>query len=87
MMDFNKYAPQVQEAYAKLEVHMAKLQKKMEKQYLSTYEKDPEQAKKLIQDLENEVIKEALDLTDELTNKIFTDLTHDTDMKYHFEGA
>ena len=87
MVDFNKFAPQVKEAYAKFEVHMAELQKKMEKQYLSNYKKDPEQAKKLIQDLENQVTKEALALTDQLTNQIFTKLTHDTDMKYHFEGA
>ena len=36
---------------------------------------------------EDKVMQDALSLTEQLTRQVMTQMTHDTDMKYHFEGA
>ena len=87
MTDFNKYAPKVKESFASFEASTADLQKKMEDQYMATYKNDPDQAKQIIQDFQNKMVEDALALTASLTNEIFTQMTNDTDNKYHFEGA
>jgi dipeptidase len=87
MTDFNKYAPKVTESFATFEAHTTELQKKMEDQYMATYKTDPEKAKQLIQDFENQMTADALKLAESLTNEILTGMTNDIDNKYHFEGA
>ncbi|MCT6999847.1 dipeptidase, partial [Salmonella enterica subsp. enterica serovar Abaetetuba] len=39
------------------------------------------------QTFEDKTMQDALNLTDSLTNQVFSKMTHATDMKYHFEGA
>ncbi|WP_108651675.1 C69 family dipeptidase [Dongshaea marina] len=87
MVNYKQYAPIVQKAYHQFEKQTFANQKKMEQRYLAIYKKDPKAARELIQNLENKTTEQALVLTDQLTNQLFTKLTHDTDMKYHFEGA
>ncbi|MGL5238033.1 MAG: C69 family dipeptidase, partial [Plesiomonas shigelloides] len=51
------------------------------------YKTEPAKAQQVLQKFEDKTMQAALDLTDKLTNQVFTKMTHDTDMKYHFEGA
>lgn len=87
MQDYNAYAPDVQRAYQAFEQQTAERQKTMEKEYLKLYKTEPEKARTLLQNFEDNTMQEALTLTDTLTNQVFTKMTHATDMKYHFEGA
>lgn len=41
----------------------------------------------MLQTFEDKVMQDALSLTEQLTRQVMTQMTHDTDMKYHFEGA
>ncbi|WP_258176004.1 hypothetical protein [Photobacterium damselae] len=41
----------------------------------------------MINNFEQQTVTDALKLTDQLTNTLFTKLTHKVDMTYHFEGA
>ncbi|HIF9420968.1 TPA: C69 family dipeptidase [Photobacterium damselae] len=87
MMDWNDFAPIVQKAYQNFEQQTAQKQKEMEKQYLAIYKSEPKQAQALINNFEQQTVTDALKLTDQLTNTLFTKLTHKVDMTYHFEGA
>lgn len=87
MTDWNKYAPVVQKAYREFEQQTAVAQQKMEKQYLATYQQHPLTAEQIINSFEQQTSDKALALTEKLTNDIFTQMTHATDMTYHFEGA
>ncbi|BDH47290.1 peptidase [Salmonella enterica subsp. enterica serovar Choleraesuis] len=101
MQNYKAYAPEVQLAYASFEQQTAEKQQSMEQEYLKIYKSQPQKAQQLIQDFENQTMKGALDLTDKLTQQVtaklgltgkltleqITKMTHDVDMKYHFEGA
>ncbi|OKB66838.1 peptidase C69 [Serratia marcescens] len=87
MQNYNAYAPDVQRAYHAFEQQTAQRQHTMEQTYLKLYQSQPKQAQALLQQFEDQTMQDALTLTDTLTNQVFTKLTHDTDMKYHFEGA
>ncbi|MGL5798978.1 MAG: C69 family dipeptidase, partial [Plesiomonas sp.] len=87
MQNYNAYASDVQRAYKAFEEQTAVQQQNMEKEYLKLYKTKPAEAQQLLQKFEDKTMQAALDLTDKLTNQIFTKMTGDTDMKYHFEGA
>ncbi|MDN6089857.1 MAG: dipeptidase, partial [Enterobacterales bacterium] len=69
------------------EKNTAVQQTAMEKEYLKLYQSQPQQAQKVLQTFEDKVMQDALSLTEQLTRQVMTQMTHDTDMKYHFEGA
>ncbi|EJC7272790.1 C69 family dipeptidase, partial [Salmonella enterica] len=87
MQDYNAYAPDVQRAYLVFEKQIAGKQKTMEQEYLKLYKSEPKKAQELLQTFEDKTMQDALNLTDSLTNQVFSKMTHATDMKYHFEGA
>ncbi|WP_367299545.1 C69 family dipeptidase [Hafnia alvei] len=87
MQNYNAYAPEVEKAYAQFEKNTAVQQTAMEKEYLKLYQSQPQQAQKVLQTFEDKVMQDALSLTEQLTRHVMTQMTHDTDMKYHFEGA
>lgn len=87
MQNYNAYAPEVEKAYAEFEKNTATQQASMEKEYLKLYQAHPQQAQKVLQSFEDKVMADALALTNKLTLQVITQMTHDTDMKYHFEGA
>lgn len=87
MQDYNAYAPDVQRAYLAFEKQTAEKQKTMEQEYLKLYKSEPKKAQELLQTFEDKTMQDALNLTDSLTNQVFSKMTHATDMKYHFEGA
>ncbi|KAB7678234.1 C69 family dipeptidase [Plesiomonas shigelloides] len=87
MQNYNAYAPDVQRAYKAFEEQTAVQQAAMEQEYLKLYKTEPAKAQQVLQKFEDKTMQAALDLTDKLTNQVFTKMTHDTDMKYHFEGA
>lgn len=87
MQNYNVYAPDVQRAYKAFEEQTAVQQAAMDQEYLKLYKTEPAKAQQVLQKFEDKTMQAALDLTDKLTNQVFTKMTHDTDMKYHFEGA
>lgn len=87
MQNYSAYAPDIQNAYAKFEQQTALQQEKMEKEYLKIYQHEPHKAQQLLQNFEDKTMQDALNLTKQLTSQIITKMTHDTDLKYHFEGA
>lgn len=82
MMDYNKYAPIVKDAYKNFEVSLEARQAKMEKEYVEIYKKDKVKANELLNSFSKQVMMDAKLLTIDLTNKIFTMLTNDTDIKW-----
>lgn len=82
MMDYNKYAPIVKEAYKNFEDSLDIRQEKMEKEYVNLYKTDKNKANKLLNDFSKQAMMDAKLLTMDLTNKIFTLLTEDTDAKW-----
>ncbi|HFZ8992974.1 TPA: C69 family dipeptidase [Citrobacter freundii] len=87
MQNYSAYAPDVQKAYARFEQQTARQQQTMEKEYLQLYKSQPQKAQQLLQNFEDKTMQDALTLTKQLTQQVITKMTHDTDMKYHFEGA
>lgn len=81
MTDYEKYSPVVKEAYAKFEKELAVKQAKFEDEYVKLYKKDKKKADKLLNEFSKKTMQEAKDLTQELTNKVFTMLTADMDAK------
>ena len=81
MIDYEKYSPVVKEAYAKFEKELAVKQAKFEDEYVKLYKKDKKKADKLLNEFSQKTMQEAKDLTQELTNKVFTMLTADMDAK------
>ena len=60
---------------------MALKQAKFEDEYVKLYKKDKKKADKLLNEFSKKTMQEAKDLTQELTNKVFTMLTADMDAK------
>lgn len=87
MVNFNRYAPIIQDVYLKLEEAMDQRQKEMEDEYLRIYKTQPIRAKELIQEFSEKVMQLALDVTDELIEDLFTRLTIDIQAEYRFAGA
>lgn len=87
MVNFNKYAPLIQDVYAKFEAETDQRQKEMEEEYLKIYQSQPIKAKEMIQSFSDLVMQKALDITDELIEELFTLLTIDIEAEYKFAGA
>lgn len=87
MQDYNAYAPDVQRAYQAFQQQTATRQHAMEQAYLKAYKTEPKKATQIIQKFEDKTMTDALALTHKLTWQVLTKMTHNTDMKYHFEGA
>ena len=87
MVNFNRYAPVIQEVYARFESETDQRQKEMEEEYLRIYKTQPLRAKELIQEFSEKVMQQALDVTDELIEDLFTRLTIDIQAEYRFAGA
>ncbi len=87
MVDFNAYAPIVQEAYRQLEEELDQRQREMETQYLAIYQHQPIRAQELLQEFTDFVLERALIITDGITEELFTRLAIDIQANYRFAGA
>ncbi len=87
MVNYNKYAPIIKEAYLKWEEETEQRQREMEHEYLQIVEKQPLKAKDLVQQFTAETMDSALALAKELEHTLFTELTRDTQATYRFAGA
>ncbi len=87
MVNYNKYAPIIKEAYDKLEAENDQRQKEMEEAYLKLYKKEPMKALDLLQDFSDSILNHALEVADDLVNELFTRLTYDIQQEYMFHGA
>ena len=87
MVDFNRYAPLIQSTYSRFEAETAQRQCEMEEQYLQIYKAQPIRARELLQSFSDKMLEAALDVTDKLTEKLFTCLAEDIQAEYRFAGA
>ncbi len=87
MVNFNRFAPIIQDTYAKFEKETTQRQKGMEEQYLQIYRSQPIRAQELIQQFSDKMLLDALDMADNLTEELFTLLAIDTQNEYRFAGA
>ncbi len=87
MVNYNAYAPVIQETYAKFEAEITQRQKEMEAQYLANYKTFPLHAQDLLQSFSDRILLQALDVADNLQEELFTRLTSDIQAEYKFAGA
>ncbi|MBB6275248.1 C69 family dipeptidase [Porphyromonas circumdentaria] len=87
MVNFNRYAPIIQETYARFEQETAQRQREMEEQYMAVYKTQPIHARELLQAFSDRMLKLALEVTDALIEELFTRLTEDIQAEYRFAGA
>ena len=87
MINYNKYAPIIKEAYAKFEAETDQRQREMEEEYLRIYKTQPLHAQDLLQAFSDKILNSALDLADRLQEKLFTLMTQDIQQEYLFHGA
>ena len=87
MVNYNVYAPVIQETYAKFEAEITQRQKEMEVQYLANYKTLPLHAQDLLQSFSDRILLQALDVADNLQEELFTRLTSDIQAEYKFAGA
>lgn len=81
MQNYEKYSPIVKKAYKEFEDKVALKQVDMEKEYMKYYDASNKiKANEILNDFAQRVMSEAWQLTDDLTNEIFTLLTDDTDL-------
>ena len=87
MTNYNKYAPNIKEAYANFEAETDQRQREMEEEYLRIYKTQPLHAQDLLQAFSDKILNSALDLADRLQEKLFTLMTQDIQQEYLFHGA
>ncbi len=87
MVNFNRYAPLIQETYGRFEAETTQRQAEMEQQYLAIYKTLPLQAQDMLQAFSDKVLLDALRVADRLQEELFTRLTSDIQAEYKFAGA
>ncbi len=87
MVNYKKYAPMIQEAYAKWEQETDQRQREMEYEYMQMINNQPLKAKDLIQQFAETTMQSAMNLADKLTNDLLTQMTFDIQAEYRFAGA
>lgn len=87
MVNYNRYAPIIKKVYADFEAEMDQRQREMEERYLAVYQTQPLYAKDLLQEFSDQLLRSALEVTDQLIETLFTQLTIDIQAEYEFHGA
>ncbi|MDO4789846.1 MAG: C69 family dipeptidase [Porphyromonas sp.] len=87
MVNFNRYAPFIQNAYLTWEAETAKRQAEMEEEYMRIVKQAPSKARDMLQEFSEKTMQSAIDLADRLTENLFTFLTEDIQAEYRFAGA
>lgn len=87
MTDYNRYAPVIKETYRRLEEENDQRQKEMEAEYLSKCKSRPIEASELLQEFSDKMLSRALEVAEDLLDRIFTMMTEDIESVYKFHGA
>lgn len=87
MTNYNKYAPIIKETYLKFEAETDQRQREMEEEYLRIYKTQPLRAKDMLQEFSNKILNNALQVANDLQNRLFTLITQDIQQEYLFHGA
>ncbi len=87
MVNYNAYAPIIKKKYSELEEDIDRKQKEMEDKFIKIYEKNPSEAKEMLQKFSDSILTHALEVADELQNELFSQLTSDIQKEYLFHGA
>lgn len=77
----------IHERYLAFEAECDQRQKEMEEEYLDIFKSRPIRAQELLQNFSDDILQRALDVTDALTEELFTRLCMDTQKTYLFHGA
>jgi len=87
MVNYNKYAPIIKEAYLTSEAETDQRQREMKEKYPRIYKTQPLRAKDMLQEFSDSILIKGMELADRLQEKIFTQLTKDIQAEYLFHGA
>lgn len=87
MTNFNSYAPLVQDIYARFERDTQARMQEFEEQYLAIYMSRPYAAQEMLQAFSDATLLRALEVTDVLTEELFSRMTLDIHTEYNFHGA
>lgn len=86
MTDYDTLAPVVKEGYTKFEAELAKKQQDFEAKYIELVKTDALGARDLLNAFNLEVLNDAEELTEALTDKLFTIRTKDIQDKIYFKN-
>lgn len=87
MQNFPKYGPLVKARYADLHRDIQQQMVVFEKDYVKVYARDPKAAQAKLDAFTKKITGQVLDVTDTLTNELFTQESIDISAKYPFHGA
>ena len=87
MVNYNRYAPIIKAAYARLEAENDQRQREMEAEYLKLYKECPMEAHDQLLRFSNRVLRRALEVAEHLELRLLTRLTADIEKEYLFHGA
>lgn len=87
MMDYPHLAPIVRERYAHYETEAAQEMEKFETEYLKTVKKDPQKADQMLQTFNLKLIQQALKVTEDLHNELYTISTNNVQEKVFFKNV
>lgn len=87
MVDYNRYAPIIQKRYRELEEEIEQREQEMLVEYLHAYERRPLAAQDILQAFSDRMLERVLEVTDQLTDHLFTLMAKHTMETYEFHGA
>ena len=87
MVNYNKYAPIIKERWLRFEGECDQRQYEFETDYMHIYQDQPLKAQDLLQEFQTNILLSALDVADELAERLFTEICKDTQADYLFHGA
>ena len=87
MVNYNLYAPIIKSTFAALEKENDERQREFEAEYMAVVKTRPLQAADMLQAFSDRILTRALEVADALTERLFTEITINTQKEYLFHGA
>ena len=87
MVNYNLYAPIIKSTFAALEKENDERQREFEAEYMAVVKTRPLQAADMLQAFSDRILTRALEVADSLTERLFTEITINTQKEYLFHGA
>lgn len=87
MTNYALCAPVVKDAYARLEREIDARQREMEEDYLRIAHSDAQKGFETLRRFSDEMLRRVLEVTDDLTERLFMMVSDETERKYLFRGA
>ena len=87
MVNYNLYAPIIKSTFAALEKENDERQREFEAEYMAVVKTRPLQGADMLQAFSDRILTRALEVADSLTERLFTEITINTQKEYLFHGA